>query len=161
MLNQYLMEISSIDQEVTDFDWYAVDLTGYLVQFSSGGGSLPNSVAASSEALAQLTHYFLTLSTETTAAHLNPDLSVLVPHAQNEAAAALYAYRSVNYAKSGLFAFDKTDLTHQDNRYHLVASPAKPLPFAKLPPAIGALVSRTRLPWAISGIATLDANAIE
>jgi hypothetical protein len=154
------MEISSIDQEVTDFDWYAVDLNGYLVQFSSGGGILPGSVAASSEAVAQLTHYFLILSTENTSAHLNPDLSVLVPHARNENATALYAYRSVNYAKSGLFAFDKTDLTHQDNRYHLVASPAKPLTLAELPPAISALVSRTRLPWAISGIATLDANAI-
>jgi hypothetical protein len=155
------MEISSVDQEITDFDWYAVDLSGYLVQFSSGGGILPSSVAASSEILAQLTHYFLTLSTETTSAHLNPDLPLLVPHVRNEYAAALYAYNSVNYAKSGLFAFNKTDLAHRDNCYHLVAYPAKPLSLAELPPGISTLVSRTRLPWAINGISTLDANAIK
>ena len=156
-----LMEISSIDQEITDFDWYAVDLSGYLVQFSSGGGMLPDSVAASSEVLAQLTHYFLTLSTATTSAHLNPGLPLFVPHVRNEYAATLYAYSSVSYAKSGLFAFNKTDLAHRDNCYHVVAYPAKPLSLAELPADIGTLVSHTLLPWTISGLSTLDANVIE
>jgi hypothetical protein len=131
------------------------------VQFSSGGGRLPGSVAASNEAPAQLTHYFLTLSTEATAAHRPPDLSLFVPHVRNEYAATVYAYSSVNYAKSGLFAFNKTDLTHRDNYYHLVASPAKSLCLAELPSDIGRLVARTRLPWVIGEITTLDANAIE
>lgn len=109
------MEISRIAQEITDFDWYAVDPSGYLVQFSSAGGRLPGSVAASSEALAQLTPYFLTLSTEATATHRPPDLSLFVPHVRNEYAATVYAYSSVNYAKRGLFAFNKTDLTHRAN----------------------------------------------
>jgi hypothetical protein len=154
------MEISSIDQEITDFDWYAVDPNGYLVQFFSGGGTLPSSVASSSEALAQLHHYFLTSSTETTTAHFNPDLPLVVPSLSNSYAYNLYIHSSANFAKSGLFAFNKTDLAHQDNYYHLVAYPAKPLLFTELPPAIRALISRTCLPFAIDGIATLNANDI-
>jgi hypothetical protein len=155
------MGISRVDQKITDFEWYAVDLSGYLVQFSSDGGILPRSVAVSSEELAQLTHCFLTLSTDTTSAHLNPGLPLLVPHVRNGYAATLYTYGSVNYAKSGLFAFRKTDLTHRDNHYHLVVYPAKPLSLAELSPDIGRLVARTRLPWAVSGLLRLDANAIE
>jgi hypothetical protein len=156
------MEISSIDQEITDFDWYAVDSNGYLVQFASGGGTLPRSVALSSEALAQLHHYFLTLSTtETTTAHFNPDLSLVVSRLSNIYAYNLYIHSSANFAKSGLFAFNKTDLAHRDNYYHLVAYPAKPLLLTELPTAIRALISRTRLPFSIEGITTLNANDIQ
>jgi hypothetical protein len=155
------MEISSIDQEITDFDWYAVDSTGYLVHFASGGGTLPSSVASSSEALAQLHHYFLTLSTETTTAHFNPDLQLVEPSLSNVYAYNLYIHSSANFAKSGLFAFDKTDLAHRDNHYHLVAYPARPLLLMELPADIRALISRTRLPFAIEGITTLNANDIE
>jgi hypothetical protein len=155
------MEISDIDQDITDFDWYAVDPNGYLVQFSSGGGTLPSSVASSSEALAQLHHYFLTLSTETTTAHFNPNLPLIVPSLSNSHAYNLYIQTYATSAKSGLFVFDKTDLAHYDNCYHLVAYPAKPLLLTELPPAIRALISRTRLPFAIAGIATLNANDIQ
>jgi hypothetical protein len=154
------MEISSIDQEVTDYDWYAVDPHGYLIHFASRGCTLPDSVASSSEALAQLHDYFLTLPTEPTTAHFNPDLLLVVPRLVEKHAYNLYVHSSAHFARSGLFAFDKTDLSHRDNRYHLVAYPAKPRSLAELPPTISALISRTRLPFAISGIATLNANDI-
>lgn len=154
------MEISSIDQEITDYDWYAVDPNGYLVQFSSGGGTLPSSVASSSEALLQLHHYFLTLSTETTTAHFNPNLPSVVPSLSTSHAYNRYIQAYATSAKRGLFVFDKTDLADYDNYYHLVAYPARPLLLTELPPAIRALISRTRLPFAIAGIATLNANDI-
>ncbi|UOQ51754.1 hypothetical protein [Hymenobacter cellulosivorans] len=123
------MEISSIDQEVTDFDWYAVDTSGCVIQFASGGGPLPGSVAASIEALTQLHDYFLSLSTETTTARLNPHLAQVVRNivGKDEDAYRRYAHSFLNYGKRGLFAFDKTDLAHAENRYHLVAYPETPL----------------------------------
>jgi hypothetical protein len=154
------MEISSIDQEVTDLDWYAVDPTGYLVQFASGGGPLPSSVAACQEALVQLQHYFLSLSAETTTAHFNPNLPQVVPRLSNSYAYNLYSRSSADYAKSGLFAFAKTNLAHRDNQYHVVAYPAQPLLLQALPAPIRALVSRTRLPFAIGDSLTLNANDI-
>lgn len=156
------MEISSIDQEVTDFDWYAVDPDGYVIQFASGGGPLPGSVAASCEALTQLHDYFLSLSPETTTAHLNPRLVQVEPYLRNdEDAYGRYVHSFVNYGKRGLYAFNKTDLAHQDNRYHLVAYPEIPLLLAALPPHISALLSRTRVPFAVSRVDTVDANAIQ
>lgn len=117
------MEITTIDQEVTDFDWYAVDTNGYLIQFASGGGSLPPSVALSSEALERLHQYFLALPMKNSAVHINPNLAQVVKGMSD---INRYIESSVSYAKRGLYAFDKSDLAHQDNLYHLVARPDAP-----------------------------------
>jgi hypothetical protein len=152
------MEITTIDQEVTDFDWYAIDPNGHLIQFASGGGSLPLSVVSSSEALEQLHRYFLALPVKNLAVHINPNLAQVVKGMSD---INRYIESSVGYANRGLYAFDKTDLAHQDNLYHLVARPDNPLLCNELPTHIIALVSRTRLPFAIAGLSTVDVDSIK
>jgi hypothetical protein len=149
------MQISDIDQEVTDFDWYAVEANGYLVQFASGGGPLPASVASSLEALQQLHAYFLALPIQATPVRLTQLAADIVDVER-------YVKSFVNYAQRGLFSFDKTDLAHRNNMmYHLVAYPEAPLSLAELPTEIAALASRTRLPFPIVGVSTIDAKKIK
>lgn len=45
-----MAEISDIEEECEDLDWYAVDESGYIGHFATGGrGFLPRSVKNSSE----------------------------------------------------------------------------------------------------------------
>jgi hypothetical protein len=53
------MVISDEDQEVTDFDWFAVDKDGRVGHFTTGGdGVFPRTVAASSDELQFITDFF-------------------------------------------------------------------------------------------------------
>lgn len=152
------MLISAIEQEVTDFDWYAVDLAGCLVHFASGGGPLPSSVASSHEVVEQLHAYFLALPLRAATAHINPHLAQVV---QGVVDMNRYVESFTGSAQRGLFAFDRTTLASQANQYHLVASPGNILLVEQLPPTIATLVSRTRLPFAVNDILVLDVDSIQ
>lgn len=154
------MRINEIDQEVYDFDWFAVDTDGHLIHFASGGGKLPNSVSASREDLEQLNAYFLSSSIISAPARINPNLAQTV---KNISDIHRYTESSIEYSQRGLFSFSKTELTHphSNNSYHLVAYPEKPLSLAELPDTIAALASRTILPFSVRDVFKIDADAIE
>ena len=143
------MQITSYNQEDADIDWFATDSNGHILHVASGGGILPESVAASQEVLLELHQYFLTL----------PELEVAeVVNGAEEASSP----RSVaRYARRGLFSFEKTRLHERaDTRYHLVARPLRPLTVAELPAPLAELLSRTRPPAPVAQQATINSASI-
>ncbi|GAB2959768.1 hypothetical protein GCM10027048_28930 [Hymenobacter coalescens] len=143
------MRIDELEQHDSDIDWFAVDRDGYVVYFASGGGLLPESAAASAEALLQLHHYFLTLPETPGAAQVQVE--------PNAARNGRNAQGFVRYARRGLFAFDKTRLNEpRDTQYHLVARPAQPLLAAALPGPLAALLLRTEVPLAVATATQVD-----
>ncbi|RFP65552.1 hypothetical protein D0N36_08725 [Hymenobacter lapidiphilus] len=143
------MLISDNDQLEADIDWFATDSDGHILHMASGGGVLPESVAASQEDLMTLHQYFLTLP-ETGA-------GFLVIKAERG-----IRYESfLRYARRGLFSFDKVQLhIRADTRYQLLARPAVPLLLAELPPELAQLLHHTQLPGSVATLDQLDAAAI-
>ncbi|HEX8428673.1 hypothetical protein [Hymenobacter sp.] len=143
------MQITPDDQEDADIDWFATDSNGHILHVASGGGILPESVAASQEVLLELHQYFLTL----------PELEVAeIVNGADEAS----SHRSVaRYARRGLFSFEKTRLHERaDTRYHLVARPLQPLLVTELPKPIAELLSRTKLPIPVAQQTSIDGSGI-
>ncbi|OUJ75507.1 hypothetical protein [Hymenobacter crusticola] len=133
------MRIDELEQEDSDIDWFAVDSDGHVLHVSSGGGVLPESVAASEETLLQLYQYFLALPDTASAA--------LVQVEANAEKSGRNYQNAIRYAQRGLFSFDKTLLNkHPDPQYHLVVRPADPLTIKDIPEPIATLLLRTRLP---------------
>ena len=142
------MRIHYIDQEDADIDYFATDADGHIVHVASGGGRLPESVAASQADLLALHQHFLTRP-ETGAAQLAEGVDTA------EASGA------ARYARRGLFSFAKTNLHERaDARYQLVARPAVPVLLAALPPELAQLLHRTQLPGSVAELALLYAAAI-
>jgi hypothetical protein len=147
------MRIDELEQEESDIDWFAADTDGHIVYFASGGGVLPESVAASEESLLQLHQFFLTLP-ETASA----PLVQVEPNAERSGRSPQGFLR---YARRGLFAFDKTRLNeHRDTQYHLVARPAQPLTITDLPGQIAALLLQTQLPVSVLEASQVDTSTI-
>lgn len=145
------MRIDDIDQEDADIDWFATDSNGHIVHVASGGGILPESVAASQEVLLELHQYFLTLP-ETDSA-----VAAGVAEGTDEGSYQGFA----RYARRGLFSFAKTRLHERaDTRYYVVARPLQPLTVNQLPQHIATLLRRTQVPGAVAGQATLDVATI-
>ncbi|TGE22245.1 hypothetical protein E5K00_18535 [Hymenobacter aquaticus] len=146
------MRIDELDQEDADIDWFALDSQGHILHVASGGGILPESVAASQEVLLELHQYFLTLP-DTTAAE-----AVAVEAGAEEAG----GYQSfARYARRGLFSFEKTRLHERaDTRYHLVARPVVPLLASQLPKQLAQLLGRTQLPASVAEQHALDVTRI-
>jgi hypothetical protein len=142
------MEISTIDQEVSDFDWFAVDRDNYLVHFASAGGRLPNSVAVSRENLDLLKSYFL-------------GLPVLFSKSEIFVAPTTAPFPYLECAFRGLFSYDgNVSGGAMDTMYQLVARPPRVLTLADLPPTIAATVTQTQLPFAVTGLAKFDTSIV-
>ncbi|GAA4375604.1 hypothetical protein [Hymenobacter koreensis] len=147
------MRIDGLEQQDSDIDWFAVDNDGHVVHVASGGGVLPESVAASEEDLLQLHQYFLTLPETTAAAQVQVE--------PNAVQSGRSAEGAVRYARRGLFSFDKTRLNkHRDTQYHLVARPAQPLMLAELPGRVATLLLRTQMPLSVADLTGLDVAGI-
>jgi hypothetical protein len=143
------MRISPTDQLDADIDYFATDAAGHILHVASGGGVLPESVAADEAALLALHQYFLTLP-ETGAALLAPGLP-----------AGLNYDSFRRYARRGLFSFEKVHLHEPlDTQYRLVARPARPLMVAELPESIRKLLGGTQLPGPVASADTLDSRTI-
>ena len=142
------MRIEEIDQIDADIDWFAADAEGNILHVASGGGVLPESVAASQEVLLALHQHFL-LRPETGAAQLA------------DGADPAEASGAARYARRGLSSFAKIQLhAPTDSQYRLVARPAVPLTVAALPPELAQLLRRTQLPGPGAELTHLDAAGI-
>ncbi|SNR41232.1 MULTISPECIES: hypothetical protein [Hymenobacter] len=146
------MRIDEIDQEDADIDWFATDSNGHILHVASGGGILPESVAASQEALLELHLYFLTL----------PETDSAVAAEVADGAEEASSYQSfARYARRGLFSFEKTRLHERaDTRYHLVARPLRPLLLRDLPEPLAKLLRHTQLPDSVVAATQLDSARI-
>jgi len=145
------MRIDEIDQEDADIDWFATDSDGHILHVASGGGILPESVAASEEELLELHQYFLT----------RPETGSAVTVAVEEAADEGSYQGFARYARRGLFSFAKTRLHERaDTQYYVVARPARPLTLSDLPEQLVALLRRTHVPISVLEATTLDIAGI-
>ncbi|MBO3273290.1 hypothetical protein [Hymenobacter defluvii] len=145
------MRIDEIDQEDADIDWFATDNNGHILHIASGGGILPESVAASEEELLELHQYFLTLP------ETGSGVTVAVEETADEGSYQGFA----RYARRGLFSFAKTRLHERaDTQYYIVARPTQLLTVAELPTHIAELLGRTRLLGAVTEQVTLDSTTI-
>lgn len=145
------MRIDEIDQEDADIDWFAADSNGHILHVASGGGILPESVAASQEVLLELHQYFLTLP--------ETDSAVVAEVADGTDEGSYQGF--ARYARRGLYSFAKTRLHERsDARYYLVAQPLRPLTVAELPKNIATLLRRTQLLAPVAGQTSLDAASI-
>jgi hypothetical protein len=154
------MVISEADQEVYDYDWFAVDKEGNVGHFATGGsGTLPRVVTASREDLQFIADFFNALAPSTEA--------TLAPRARKAAedmdwrkgwtgppmdaeAAAAHCFRDfMRMADRGLYSFDHSyALDHRAVRtrpcplYYRIAIPIKPLHVADLPVDVQMILNR-------------------
>jgi hypothetical protein len=154
------MVISDTDQEVYDYDWFAVDKEGHVGRFSTGGnGAMPKVVAASREDLQSIADFFNALapSTEATlaprarkaAGDVNWRKRWTGPPMDAEAAAARCFEDFMRMARRGLYSFDHSyALDHRATRvrpcslYYRIAIPIKSLHVADLPVDVRTVLNR-------------------
>ena len=141
------MEIPAIDQETSDYDWFAIDSKGNIGHFASGGGILPHSVAASAEDFESLTDYFKLLKAEGNTYSLAPFFEFpkdIKTDAQREYFLSSY----VRYSARGLYSFDRNQLDRKGKAdafgYGLITVPANPSSVNQLPITIQNILIKTR-----------------
>ena len=138
------MEISEIDQEVNDYDWFAIDSQGNIGHFASNGGILPESIATSAEDLQLLVEYFK-LSKVKTGFRLAPTFSY-PPDIKSTEQKENFVSGFTSYSDCGLYSFDRyepnyrRDLSRQN--YIPISQPNKPISVNQLPETIQIVLSK-------------------
>ena len=146
------MLISDIDQEVSDFDWFAVDPNGCLFHVASGGGHLPASVATSREKLDILSSYFSSLPI------LYSEAEIFLSSAT---AAAPFPELFTHYACRGLVSFSGLLTAYPMGTLHeLIARPPSALLIKDVSPEMASLIAQTRLPFSVVNVAILDTETV-
>lgn len=146
------MLISAIDQEVSDFDWFAVDANNCLLHVASGGGRLPASAAASKEKLAILSCYFSSLPI------LYSEAEIFLASVQ---AAVPYPSVYTHYACRGLVSFSGLLTAYPLGTLHeLVARPPRALLITDISPEMADLIAETRLPFSVADVVILDTETL-
>lgn len=141
------MELTHIDLESGDIDWFAADKDGHLGFFTTGGcGPVPRSVCASNTDLKTVQEFFwnhLPLTGEAiestgweTRARVDPS---------DKVACALSLKDFVAMARRGLFSFDADAWAKRPVPYFRIAMPSQPARIDSLPPHVHRIVERTIL----------------
>ncbi len=132
-------------QSYMDIDWFAVDINGIIVNFASGGGQLPKSIASSKELTEKVFSYFDNLSYKEQNIFINDDLSQMKEFSSEEVRLK-YLQSYVSMSKKGVYSFDKTILGNfDDEQYHLVCFPEACLKLDELPLDIQEILKQTRI----------------
>lgn len=154
--------ISELEEEASDYDWFAVDREGRVGHFTTGGfGVLPRSVAASSDDHKAITEFFRSLPVSSEAslapkaqeAAKNPKLRRTWTGPMSASTAATHCFEDfVQMASREVFSFDHSyglDCSMRRMRpcpvYYLIARPSNPLHVATLPLDIRTVLNRTVL----------------
>jgi hypothetical protein len=137
------MQISELQEETQDLDWFGLDDEGAIGHFTTGGhGALPRSVASSIEDLQRVTEFF----TKQCVAAVSPivcqglDLHVVL---KDEGAKARYLKDYIKMASHGLFSYDYIPMERRPTGYFQVAKPSTPLHVTSLPQEIRQILERT------------------
>jgi hypothetical protein len=145
--------ISELDEEVNDYDWFAVDKEGSIGHFTTGGdGTLPRSVAVSSSDLRYITDFFRRTLQTSTQAHLAPKAQEAAEEMESEVAVERRFRDFVMMASRGLYSFNHSYALDCPNPrirpcplYYRIAIPARSIHLSDLPDAIQAILVRTTL----------------
>ena len=138
--------IPEIEQEATDFDWFAADERGFIGHFTTAGFKLlPKSVSESAVALKKVTNYFKQLTPTGIGYHVSGDLDKQTGPFESEGKRAQYLSSFSEMAARGLYSFDIDTYVRPGLAYFLVAAPVQPVRLDSVPMDVRAIVERTRL----------------
>lgn len=140
------MRIDDIEQNATDFNWFAVDERGYLAHFATAGFKLlPATVSSSAEDLTLITDYFINRAPAISGHAVNRDIERDRCDWKGEDGEARYLRSFVEMALRGLYSYDIETYIRPTTAYFCVAIPTRPLSIEDLPEEVGVIVRRTVL----------------
>ena len=145
--------ISDMDEEVNDYDWFAVDKEGNIGHFATGGvGTMPRSVAISSSDLTYVTDFFRRTLPSSTQAHLASKAREASEQMDSDALVERRFRDFIMMAGRGIYSFDHSYALGRPNQrirpcplYYRIAIPASPIHLSDLPDAIQAILVRTAM----------------
>jgi hypothetical protein len=118
------MRIADVEQETTDFDWFAVDEQGSIAHFATAGfKGLPASVAAFAEDLTIATDYFVNHAPVISGHRINQDIGRDRDDWKGE---ARYLRSFVEMAEKGLYFVRHRNVRQSGNRLLLCRHPYPP-----------------------------------
>ncbi len=122
--------IELIEQETQDISWFFI-ADKSIAFVASGGGMLPTTIANQSFSDIDFVFNSIIDLPHRCDVVINPQLKeIIYPNRVNER----YLEDFVLMASKGFFSYDKTVLNEfYDTRYHLVASPTKPITVDEIP----------------------------
>ena len=135
MLNETVMF------EGLDIDWFTIAAPNVILHFASGGGFVPDEIDSNTF---QISNVLLSMPEISPVVIINESLRKFVSIA-NINDYDTYIKSFVDYAKRGIFSYDKSILNDYGNSlYHLVASPLKALERHQLPEEIRGIIPSTK-----------------
>lgn len=157
------MKITAIDQEVNDYDWFAIDIENKIAHLSSAGGILPFSVTQSAEENLLLVDYFNSAEVRENNFLINSSFQVPSNMQRPEMRKIFFRYYAL-YSARGLYSFTRNEFNSDgkwsDFEYSLLTIPVTPLLLQSLPSAVQEIVSRTRYNGVFSDSNILDLRSI-
>lgn len=151
------MQVSELDEETQDLDWFAIDGEGAIGHFATGGcGALPRSIASSLEDLQKVTMYFKERVEAFTMPVVSESINSFILF-RDEEAKARYLEDFIKMASQGLFSFDFLRTGTRPAGYFRVAKPNVSLQARSLPQEICQILERTLL----QGIVFRDSDKID
>jgi len=150
--------IPEIEQEATDFDWFAADESGCVGHFTTAGFKLlPKSVSVSAEDLKKVTDYFRQLTPTGAGYQVSGELEKEIGPFESEKKRAQYLSSFSEMADRGLYSFDIDTYVRPGLAYFRVAVPVQPVRLESLPKEVREIVERTQL----KGIRLGEASRID
>ncbi|WP_058302046.1 hypothetical protein [Gorillibacterium timonense] len=134
------MEITEIDLEVEDIEWYGMDETGRIARFTSGGSKrVPEFIRESREKLDTLCEFF---------ENLNPNLEEEVTFSEETPSLPRNEYwqECKKIAQKGLYRFDISDEQDPKGDYRLICKPSSELRISDLPETIQSILLNYLIP---------------
>jgi hypothetical protein len=158
------MQISAIEQEVSDLDWFAVDCEGHIATLSSAGGRLPPSAASSVEDNALLVDFFRSLAADSDEFLIGVAYQARADAQNHPVMNRIFFEHYAFYSVRGLFSFNRNETDTKgawsDSEYSLVTMPPKPLSYEELPQHIQEIIGKTKYAAAFSISPLLDLRAV-
>ncbi|WP_425614522.1 hypothetical protein NA78x_004392 [Anatilimnocola sp. NA78] len=137
------MSIADEEEEFQDFEWFAIDSTGAVAFFTSGGrGFLPQSVKMSRTELEKICRYFNSIAAEITSFE-GPFLARLGLESRADMFRPGYERVHGGMSKKGLYSFDCHRTGNIPCPYSLLTKPIVELRVEQLPRDISKIISNT------------------
>ncbi|MEO3944688.1 hypothetical protein [Gorillibacterium sp. CAU 1737] len=134
------MNITEIDLEVEDIEWYGIDENGRIAQFTSGGSKrVPECIRESRERLNAVCEHF---------ENLNPNLEEEVTFSEETPSLPRkeYLQECKKTAQKGLYCFDISDEQDPKGEYRLICKPSSELRISDLPETIQSILRNYIIP---------------
>ena len=132
------MEITELDLEIEDIEWYGVDETGKIGLFMSGGSlAVPGFICKSRENLEKVCDFFCKLDVQISN-RVGINNNLVYPRQE-------FITECKHMSQKGIYCFDISDDKNLDNQYVYVSKPEKPLLIDELPIEIQTILLEYRL----------------